>query len=222
MRVEYSSYSIRIWITLSFFVLAIALELTMSSYWTTVLEPRLKSQSRTNAQLTAQSQAIALTDVLSREGLDDVATKQQIQVVFDHLLLIKDPELREPFFVGITLEVDYDSVAISEGELDLSQGDSQCLQCFESSVELYSRETDELLGIATFYVSDVFFRTIKTELKDRLIVEGVIVFMLLLLVWIVVITLVRNLYRQIDQRRKTEEALIIAKEQAESANEARG
>ncbi|MCJ8273713.1 MAG: ATP-binding protein, partial [Psychrosphaera sp.] len=144
------------------------------------------------------------------------------QSVFDNLLLIKDPGLDAHFIVAITLEVDYDVVIITPELLNLSQGDKNCLSCFEAPVELYSTETDELLGIAIFYVSDVFFRSIKTDLKDRFIVEGVIVFALLLLLWIVVITLVRSLYRNIEQRRITQKALVIAKEQAESANEARG
>ena len=222
MKVEYTSYSVRLWISLSFAVLAIALELTMAGYWINILEPRLKSQAQTNAQLLAQSQAIALADVLSRVDNVDESAKQQVQSVFDHLLLIRDPILHEHFFVAITLEVDYDVVAVTPVLLDLSQGGLNCERCFTAPVELYSRETDELLGIATFYVSDVFFRNIKTELKDRFIVEGIIVFALLLVVWIVVITLIRSLYRQIEQRRKTQNALLIAKEQAESANEARG
>ncbi len=221
MKVEHSSSSVRIWISISFAVLAIALELTMASYWSNILEPRLKAQARTNAQLLAQSQAIALTNVLSRIHSDTTA-KQQVQSVFDNLLLIKDPTLNAHFFIAIILEVDYDVVTVTPELLDLSQGDKNCLSCFEAPVELYSTETDELLGIATFYVSDVFFRSIKTDLKDRFIVEGVIVFALLLLLWIVVITLVRTLYRNIEQRRVTQKALVIAKEQAESANEARG
>ncbi|NQZ06847.1 MAG: response regulator [Algicola sp.] len=221
MKVEHSSSSVRIWISISFAVLAIALELTMASYWSNILEPRLKSQAKTNAQLLAQSQAIALANVLSRIH-SDVTAKQQVQGVFDNLLLIKDPSLDAHFFVAITLEVDYDVVTVTPELLNLSQGDKNCLSCFEAPVELYSTETDELLGIAIFYVSDVFFRSIKTDLKDRFIVEGVIVFALLLLLWIVVITLVRSLYRNIEQRRITQQALVIAKEQAESANEARG
>ncbi|MCJ8271628.1 MAG: hypothetical protein MJK04_19790, partial [Psychrosphaera sp.] len=83
MKVEHSSSSVRIWISISFAVLAIALELTMASYWSNILEPRLKSQAKTNAQLLAQSQAIALANVLSRVQ-SDVTAKQQVQRVYDN------------------------------------------------------------------------------------------------------------------------------------------
>lgn len=222
MKVENSSSSVRIWISISFFVLAVVLELTMVRYWSNILEPRLRSQAQTNAQLMAQSQAIALADILSLNDLTDQLAKTEVQSVFDHLLLVKDPVLDEQFFISIVLEVDYDVVNVSDGLLDISQGDQQCTSCFEAPVELYSRETDELLGIATFLVSDVFFRNIKDELKERFIVEGIISLMLLFLLWLIVLNLVRNLYKQIEQRKKTQEALIVAKEQAESANEARG
>lgn len=222
MKVEYNSYSVRVWITISFVILAIVLELTMARYWSAILEPKLRSQAQTNAQLLAQSQAIAIADVLSQPELTDTEAKQEVQSVFDHLLLIKDPDLDEHFFISIALEVDYDAVNVMEGSLELSQGELNCNSCFEAPVELYSRRTEELLGIATFYVSDVFFRKLKNELKDRFIIEGVIAFTLLLLLWLIVINLVRSLYKQIEQRKKTHEALLIAKEQAESANAARG
>lgn len=222
MKVENSSSSVRIWISISFVILAIVLELTMVRYWSGILEPRLRSQAQTNAQLLAQSQAIVLADVLSRSDLTDETAIKQVQSVFDLLLLAKDPALDEHLFIFIALEVDYDAVTVSQGVLDISQGELECTSCFEAPVELYSRETEELLGVVTIYVSDAFFRNIRDELKERFIVEGVIAFMLLFLLWIIVINLVHNLYKQIEQRKKTHEALLIAKEQAESANEARG
>ncbi len=222
MKTKLNSLGARVWVTLSFVILAVALELTMASYWSGVLEPRLSSQANSNAQLQAQSQAIALEDVLSDRDISAKTQLQQLQAVFDQLLLIKDPQLNEHFFVGLMLEVDYDLVAVKPGSLDLMQGDNQCSNCFIAAVQLYSRQTDELLGVATFYVSDAFFIDLKTGLKDSMFIEGAIVLVLLILVWIVVMTLVVNLYRQIAQRENTEKALIVAKDQAELANASRG
>ncbi len=222
MKIEYGSSSVRVWISVSFLVLAVVLELTMVRYWSGILEPRLHAQAKTNAQLMAQSQAVAIADVLSRNDLNDASAIAQVQAIFDQLLLVKDPVLDRHIFVAIALEVDYDVVSLSPGLLDVSQGEASCDSCFEAPVELYSRETEELLGVVTFLVSDIFFQNIRDELKERFIVEGIISLALLFLLWLIVINLVRNLNRQIEQRKKTQEALIVAKEQAEFANEARG
>ncbi|MFT4927795.1 MAG: two-component system sensor histidine kinase/response regulator [Phenylobacterium sp.] len=214
------------WLTSTFVLLAVILELILAVYWSSDLVPRLKSQAINNAYLQAQSQALGLAQILSMP--DDAATPaqylmaQQLQGAFDRLLLLKDPLLDEAFFVGLSLEVDYDGVPAKLGSLDFTEGNIGCSACFATVVQLYSPQSDELLGLATFYVSDAFFINLKTQLKESFIVVGGIVLILLLLVWMVVMTLVVHLFRQIEQRKKTEQALLIAKEQAEAANESRG
>jgi signal transduction histidine kinase/CheY-like chemotaxis protein len=201
----------------SFLLLIIALESMIVAYWSLLLEPRLREEAGANAEILAQAQGPLLVNVLLADRVD----RTDVLGVLDHLLLRADPVSDSPFFVGVALEVDYDVVAAEEGSLDMTRGPSECKHCFPATVEVYSEESFELLGVASLLVSDAFFKKLRNDVRNKMIAEGVTILLLILLAWVFVAALVRRLHRQIEVRQQAEEDLREAKEQAESANRAK-
>jgi signal transduction histidine kinase/CheY-like chemotaxis protein len=194
----------------SFVILAVALGGMMAAYWSLLLEPRLREEARANAVILAQAQAHRLGSVLSGERV----TRHEVLGALDQLLLFTDPGSNSPFFLGITLDVDYDAVRAEKGSLNLTRGLSERKHCFPATVEVYSEENFELLGVASFLVSDAFFQKLRNDVRNKLIAEAVTLQVLLLVAWLFVSRLVRRL-------QESERALRAAKDQAEAANRAK-
>jgi signal transduction histidine kinase/ActR/RegA family two-component response regulator len=205
-------------VSASFAMLAVALVCMIAAYWTILLEPRLRQEAGANAALLAQAQERLLAEVLRAEGV----TSQDVLGILDGLLLLTDPGTDKPYFNGIDLQVDYDVVDTDEsGALDMTRGASVCPTCFPVSVEIYSTETYELLGIAAFLVSDAFFEELRSDVRDKTIGEAALVLLLIVVAWVFVQRLVRRLHQQIEVRRQAEVELREAKEVAETANRAK-
>ncbi len=108
---------ILIWINIAFSVLVISLGALVSSYWYGVLEPRLRQEAGSNAALLAQAQSGRLADVLS--GTAGPARGNRLIEAMDEILTFADVETGTPFFRRIELEVDYETLAVEFGSLDL-------------------------------------------------------------------------------------------------------
>ena len=141
----------------SFAALTAALLSLMSAYWSFVLEPRLREEAGANAEILAQAQAPLLADILLSENVEQV----DVLSALDELLLFTDPATKSPYFVGIKLEVDYDVVDAEQGSLELLRGKGKCARCFSAAIEVYSKQSFELLGVATFLISDAFFERLQ-------------------------------------------------------------
>ncbi|MCB1606577.1 MAG: response regulator, partial [Xanthomonadales bacterium] len=93
------------------------------------------------------------------------------------------------------------------------------------TVELYHRDTTELMGLAHFAVSSAFMRRLSDDLREQLIVQGGFVAILLALLGgalaVVMLTLERARERAQLTRMRFERELRQAKEQAEAANQAK-
>jgi two-component system, sensor histidine kinase and response regulator len=215
--------------TLLFFLLAIAIESLMFIHWKLVLEPRIRVEADANAQILAESQARLISqNLLTKQGSLQLKSANKI---INRTLLLNDPILNKPFFMGVSIEIDPDVVNeiiyAEEGkgaakELFISQGATNCPPCFVVDVGLYSHFSNELIGLAHFQVNDALFQKFKSDIKNKLLVEAFIVLIVAMLVWLAAVNLVKQLQTQISVRKAVEVELRKAKELAEAASETKG
>ena len=210
LDVHQKSQRLSYWVSVSFAILALALGGMIAAYWLFLLEPRLREEARSNAVILAQAQTPRLANVL----LADVVTQSDVIGALDHLLILKDPVTESPYFVGITLEVDHDVVNTDDQDLNITRGLPESENSFSATVEIYSEESFELLGIANFLVSHAFFENLKTDIQSKIIAEAATILLLILIAWGFVFGLVKRL-------QKNELQLMEARDQAESANQAK-
>ncbi len=193
-----------IYVSLVFLVLAVSLQVLVWLYWNKILEPRLRREAASQANVLAHSQAVRLADAI----LDKSEQRLQgLHETIDEILLFTGSASDEPLFLGLDLEIDYDVVAAPHGSLDLQHGSISCESCFFSEVGLYSPRSDELIGIARFHVSDRLFRYLRNDVRRTLFTQSRLGTLLLLMVWGVVLFLIREINR--------------SRQQAETANRAK-
>ena len=175
----------------------------MAFYWIVVLRPRLQTEAVAQAEMVARSQANTIIAAI-RSG-DGAARVRNVVTTLDELLLLQDAQTKTPFFRSVELKIDYDVVHAEKGTLDLRRGTSD-ERGFRSEVALYDPESFELIGIATFRVSDRFFVQLSNDVRRELIIVSSAVVALLLLVWFSLILLIAKVQRQerelVDQEKK--------------------
>ncbi|MCP5161664.1 MAG: response regulator [Hahellaceae bacterium] len=204
--------------SIAFLLLIIALESLLAVYWYIGLKPRLDKEAEANALLLAQTQAQTLAEVLSGPVGAPLDT-HRLEITVDQILLMTDPVSKDNFFRGLTLEVEQNQD--SEALFVRQWGETSCTPCYLASTEIYSRETGELIGIATFLVSNAFMKSFKGDVEHLFMLDAVITLMLLVVAWTFVNILITKLNNQIEVRKHVQRALLHAKEQAESANQAK-
>src|SRR5205823_556825 len=157
------------------------------------------------ADIVARSQANTIVNALrSAEGGDRV---RNVVTALDELLLLRDTQTKSPFFRSVDLKIDYDVVHAEKGSLDLRRGVSD-EGGFRTEVALYDPQTFELMGVATFRVSDRFFVQLSSDVRRELTIVSLAVLTLLAFMWAVLIFLIAKVNRQqreiVDQEQKYE------------------
>ena len=190
-------------LTLSFMSLVLAVAGVTAVYWFVLLQPRLFLAADANAKLLAQAQAVPLAEVLQPRG--DTISVNEVIAAMDKILLVTDPATGQPLIVGLMLELDYEVIPAAKGTLDLGRGHMDRQDYFRVEVPLYAPLTDELLGIARFYVSPLFFQTLKLDIRRTLIAESLLILVLLLVVWRWVLALGHRLRREVLERQRAEQ-----------------
>lgn len=190
-------------LTLSFMSLVLAVAGVTAVYWFVLLQPRLFLAADANAKLLAQAQAVPLAEVLQPRG--DTISVNEVIAAMDKILLAADPATGQPLIVGLTLELDYEVIPAAKGTLNLGRGHMDRQDYFRVEVPLYAPLTDELLGIARFYVSPLFFQTLKLDIRRTLIAESLLILVLLLVVWRWVLALGHRLRREVLERQRAEQ-----------------
>jgi PAS domain S-box-containing protein len=191
-------------VTAIFLLLAVVVGGVVSLYWVTALKPRLRTEAISQAEILARSQAdFVATALTSGEGRDRV---KRLISAMDELLLLRDGRGGRPYFESIELKVDYDAVAASKGSLDVHRGADHAAG-FKVEVALYDRETYELLGIATFHVSDAFFETLSRDVRRELAIVFLAVLLILAALWAVLMGVLRKLQAQRVERDRAQREL---------------
>jgi len=193
--------SIFVAVTVIFALLAISLVAMVATYWNVVLHPRLQAEAVAQAEILARSQGnFVAASLRSGEGNDRV---RHVMAALDELLLLRDARSGIPYFESIALKIDYDVVDASPGSLDVRRGVT-ANGGFGADVALYDPETYELLGVATFRVSDRFFQQLAADVRRELMIIAVSVLALLAALWGVLIAVLAKLQRQRSERDRAE------------------
>ena len=191
-------------VTAVFALLCILLGGVVAFYWTAVLQPRLKTEAVSQAEILARSQGNFIASAL-RSG-DSAARVRHTMAALDELLLLRDARSGIPYFESIDLKVDYDVVNAPKGSLDLHRG-AIAGGGFRTQVALYDQETYEVLGIATFRVSDRFFLQLVSDVRYEMTIIAVAVIALLIVVWAVLLGVMLKLQRQRTERDRAQREL---------------
>jgi two-component system sensor histidine kinase/response regulator len=191
-------------IALAFVMLAVILESALVVYWNVLLQPRLHEAAAEQAQVLAQSQAVLLSDALSRG--DPAERSRRLSEALDQVLLLRDGQSNERFFVGIGLELDYDANDAPRGSLDRPL-EGAVADAFRADVALYHSDTAELLGVAHFAVSPALFRAFTADVRRQLYAQGVFVALLLAGLGTALAWVTATLERQRERSRQAEQAL---------------
>ena len=176
-------------------LLGLALLAFIAVFWIYSIEPRLKAEAVSQAEVLARSQATVLAHALLAPPAE---RNRSVVRTMDELLLLRDPATKMAFFRSLELQVDYSVVQAEEGTLDLRRGDLSP-GGFRSEVAIYDPRSDELLGVASFQVSDRFFHQLERDLRRGLwtvLLTGIAV---LLVLWASLIFLLRKLHVQTAQ-----------------------
>ncbi|BDX06256.1 PAS domain-containing hybrid sensor histidine kinase/response regulator [Planctobacterium marinum] len=185
-----------------FVLLAISLQLSLALYWTEVLQPKLRTESAADAKLLAESQSLQLISAL--QSYEELGNSDELERTISSLMLYQEPNLGEPFFKQIMLELDIEQFPQLP---NIVRGQASCGTCFDVEVPLYSPDTFAIIGIAHFKVSDEFFRLLARDIRNQLVIQGAIALFLLLIAWGTSIYLFRSLNKEIERRKASEMAL---------------
>ena len=206
-------------VSAAFLLLTLLSGLLMYAYWDRVMEPRLRIEALSQAELLAHAQARPVADALSEVVVRGPGMRRGEGLVdaLDEALAFADPVSGEPFIERVTLALDYGVVPGEPGSLDLQRGE-RCPDCLLVEVALFEELGFELLGIARFSVSNRLYRALRDDMAHNLAGQYFIGAALLIALWGVIFLLIRRLQRE---RLRAERALHEAKEAAESANRAK-
>jgi len=191
-----SSKGVFIAVTVIFTLLAVSLIALVATYWNIALWPRLQAEAVAQSEILARSQAnFVAASLRAGEGTDRV---RHVVNALDELLLLRDARSGIPYFESIELKVDYDSVGAPKGSLDIRRG--VVAGGFKADVALYDPDTYEVLGVATFRVSDRFFQQLAADVRHELTIISASVLALLTILWAVLLGVLAKLQKQRSER----------------------
>lgn len=176
----------------AFFVLLIVLFLwSADHFWETTQQPRLYKAAETQAQVLAESQSAVLVATLERTpvALLPAALRETVQ----KMLIVEDPAIGERFIRQLSLQIDYSTIAVEEGSLDLIEGEPNCNACFRTDI-LLTNDTGDILGVAGFSISGGYYQSLIAEMKPRLFAESSTVLILVLIIWVMVSVIFHRLH----------------------------
>lgn len=181
-------------ITAIFLAVTLAFFWSAGSYWSKVLQPRLKMAAESHASVLANAQAASLLPVLDLPVADQ---RHVMDGKLQELLLISDPTIGEPFFRAVDVMFDYDVLPGPNGHLDITEGEVNCSLCYKVEVPL--TRNHELLGIASLWVTDAYYRRLSGDMQMRLFSEMSVALVVLAVVWLVIMGLYFRLQGAKDQ-----------------------
>ncbi len=171
-------------ISLLFITVVIAIPVFAGIYWLTTVEPQFRAFAM--AESTALSQAYSENIVEILETMEDDTDYANLLGRLDRMLLFNEPASKTPLLKGVTLEVDTSALHTGD-EIDkfikVSMGDTYCSKCFIARIPLYTGQTKELLGEATFYNNEEFFVKLRDRVRKKLYIMIFLSVVFLIPVW---------------------------------------
>ena len=159
-----------------FAALILIMELALLGYWYWLLEPRLRTEAASQAQVLAQAQAATLATALASD--DPLQRSLQLDEAIDSLLLLRAPGRDDSFFDSLSLRVDYASIDAEPGSLDRQSGEPTA-SGFRVTTELYHPYLASLIGVVEFTVSDAFYQAFSADVRRQLYWQGLFIAALL-------------------------------------------
>lgn len=191
--------------TLIFVVLGLSLATVMTLYRSAVLEPRLRGEAQAQADILSRSQAGFLAGVLRNAPPEGRGVA--LDAALDELLLLRDPASGQAYFDFVSLEIDHEVLGAPPGSLDQRKGDLASTSAFVTSTALYDPKTSEVLGLATFGVSNRLFRELSAKVGEELFRVTLAVVALLFVLWMVLMAVLAQLEGQTARRFAAEREL---------------
>ncbi|MCB1887581.1 MAG: response regulator [Rhodocyclaceae bacterium] len=178
-------------VTPLFLGLAVSLGVLIAYYWFAVLAPQLDANAQASARALANSQAQLLADAIDLTDPD--AGHRRLSGVMDEILIAREPTSGEQLFVGLSVEFDYEVLAVPRGVFNLAKGRVACTDCLPVDVPLFGRDSPELLGIAHFRANMQFMEDIKADVRDKLWFGAALLMVVIGGIWWSVVSLLRNI-----------------------------
>jgi PAS domain S-box-containing protein len=179
-------------VSLLFLMLASFLLMLTGYYWLHVLEPKLAADAKAKAIALANADAMNIEHAL--ETVNGKINYNHLSQMIDNILIIKEPNTGSPFVMGISIELDYSVISAKKGSLDIEKGVKKCGDCYKISIPLYDKISKELIGIAHFRSSDIFIKSLKEDVREKLLFGIVLFLMIMALVWQAVSGLLHRLH----------------------------
>ncbi len=192
---KYSS-SLKGRITLMFVLLVFIIEGAIALYWVYGMRPHIEADIESNIKALAQTQSNSISNVLSEENVN----KDNVIKAIDNLFLLRDTVTDTPFVSGVELIIDYESIDVPEGYLDISRWqqadiDSEKRDFYNVEIPLFSTHTRELIGIARFHGSKYSFQHFEKEVRKSFLLATFGAIILLLAVWLILLFLLKPLHQ---------------------------
>lgn len=188
---------------LSFILLLFAIYLLGYLYWSVVLVPRLENEASNHAAMLAEAQKYGLVEALSAQ--EDSAREQALGAIAGQILNLRNPQTDQPFFLGFQIwhGANYQTARSSPtwtfGQVD-GENSFRVFVTLQESRDLTSH------GVAEFFGSDAFVRTLMSDLRKSFVIQTVVVTLLLGTVWMVLLRLIVVLQRAKEQAEQSSKA----------------
>ena len=175
-----------------FFITLIAIfQWSTDHFWTKTQMPRLYQAAETQAQILAESQAAVLSATLELTPPDQLASA--LQETTQRMMIAEDPAIGDRFIRQFSLQVDYSVVNANDSSLDFFEGENHCDNCFHSDILLTNNDGD-IMGVASFAISDGYYQSLIKEMKPRLFAESNMVLVLVIVIWFIVALIFHRLH----------------------------
>lgn len=150
-------------ISLIFWIaLPVILMISASGYHTMITDAQQREEARHYVRIHALSNENRIKNAL--DSPDRYAQK----IIKSSGIIHLSEEHKTPSVVGMKLDMDYNVISASDGELDIVLGKTDCDECFVTKIPLYSSKTKNLLGTATFWFDGEFYQPPENSALKKL------------------------------------------------------
>ncbi|KPA11037.1 multi-sensor hybrid histidine kinase [Candidatus Magnetomorum sp. HK-1] len=179
---------------LMMFIFLSALFIILASiYWLLILNPLIRANGFASIKSLAHSQVNQISDAIDPQSKHiDI---ENINNVLARILMLRESTTNYPFFIGIRLEMDYDTLNVQKDLLDIEVKNPECNTCVIEEVAMISSKTKEIIGIAVFTISGQFMKHIEMKIQKSFITGTVSIFFIIAFCGFVISMLLKPLAR---------------------------